>query len=124
MEHQEIYESIKQYVAQNYAEPFSLLELGCGDASSSSHALEGTAIQTYTGIDIALTGLELAKQNLDRLNCYVELKQQEMQEFFQECSSSFDLILISFVLHHLAAVEKQFFYSSVGNISILVEHCS
>lgn len=109
MEHREIYKSIKQYIAKNYAEPFSLLELGCGDANSSAEALEETAIQTYTGIDIALTGLELAQKNLKRLNCSVELKQQEMQEFFQGCSSNFDLILISFVLHHLAAAEKQFF---------------
>lgn len=113
MEHQEIYEFLRQYVADNYLHPFSLLELGCGDASYSAKALSGTAIQTYIGVDISEIGLNLASQNLNRLNCSVQLKQQEMWEFLERCSSTFDLILISFALHHLSAEKKQ----------ALLQHC-
>lgn len=109
MEHQEIYDGIKQYIVKHYPSPFSVLELGCGDAVYSAQTLEGTAIQSYTGVDLAATGLDLAAFSLNRLNCSVELKQQEMQEFLEGCSSTFDLILVSFTLHHLSAAEKQLF---------------
>lgn len=113
MEHQEIYASVRQYVLKNYPQPFSVLELGCGDASWSAQSFEGTAIQTYTGVDLAATGLELAPKNLRRLNCLIKLKQQEMQDFLDYCGLKLDIILISFVLHHLAAAEKQ----------MLLQHC-
>lgn len=107
MEHQEIYQFLRQYIVNYYPDAFSLLELGCGDACYSAKALTETAIKTYIGVDISETGLNLAAQNLNRLNCSVELKQEEMWEFLKGCSSTFDLILISFALHHLSAEKKQ-----------------
>lgn len=107
MEHREIYAFLRQYIEKNYPHSFSLLELGCGDAIYSAKALSETAIQTYIGVDISETALNLASQNLNTLNCSVELKQQEMWEFLEGCSSTFDLVLISFALHHLSAQKKQ-----------------
>ena len=109
MDHEPIYNAIHQYLITHYPHPFSLLELGCGDASWSALALKGTAIETYTGVDLAPTGLELAAANLLTLNCSVQLQQQEMQQYLASCPSQFDLILVSFALHHLPAGEKQQF---------------
>jgi SAM-dependent methyltransferase len=107
MEHREIYEGVSQYITEHYPRPFSLLELGCGDASRSSETLHGTPIKAYTGVDLAPTGLELAAENLSSLNCPIELIQGEMREFLENSTSTYDLILISFALHHLTAVDKQ-----------------
>ncbi len=107
MEHQEIYSELEKYLANNYPHPFSLLELGCGDAFYSAKSLTKTAISRYVGVDLSETVLNLAKQNLNGLNCSVELKQLEMWEFLDSCSLRFDLILISFALHHLSSSQKQ-----------------
>lgn len=107
MEHQDIYSELKKYITKNYPEPFSLLELGCGDAFYSAKSLTDTAISHYVGVDLSQPALNLAKQNLNGLNCSVELKQVEMWEFLECYSLSFDLILISFALHHLSSSQKQ-----------------
>ncbi|WP_041933197.1 class I SAM-dependent methyltransferase [Gloeothece verrucosa] len=115
MEHQDIYEIVHQYIVKNYREPFSFLELGCGDARYSAKALLATAISNYTGVDLSLGGLNLAPKNLKNINCIVELKQQEMSDFLESCNSSFDLILISFALHHLSSKQKQVFLQQCWN---------
>lgn len=109
MEHQEIYELLHQYIINNYSQPFCLLELGCGDARYSAKALLGTAIKNYTGVDLSVGGLKLAPQHLKDITCTLELKQQEMSDFLESCCSTFDLILISFALHHLSSKQKQVF---------------
>jgi SAM-dependent methyltransferase len=107
MDHEEIYRETRRFIVENYPNPFTLLELGCGDASSSSEMLKGTLIQSYTGIDLAPTGLALAAENLAWLNRSVELKQAEMLDFLHNTADTFDLILTSFALHHLSADGKQ-----------------
>ncbi len=127
MEHQEIYSELEKYLTNNYPHPFSLLELGCGDAFYSAKTLTQTAISSYIGVDLSETGLNLAKQNLNGLNCSVELKQVEMWEFLEGCSLSFDLILISFALHHLSSSQKQallnkcYHYLNPGGALLLID---
>ncbi len=58
-------------------------------------------------MDLSETGLNLAQQNLQGLNCSVELKPVEMWAFLEGYPSKVDLILISFALHHLSSSQKQ-----------------
>ncbi|MBS9395755.1 MAG: class I SAM-dependent methyltransferase [Dolichospermum sp. LBC05a] len=53
MEHREIYGVLHKLLTDYLPAPFSLLELGCGDASSSVQALLNTTVASYTGIDLS-----------------------------------------------------------------------
>jgi len=54
MHHREIYQAVTELLAEQWeTRPFKLLDLGCGDASFLAQALQGRAIQHYTGFDLS-----------------------------------------------------------------------
>jgi hypothetical protein len=55
MEHREIYGVLHKLLTDYLPTPFSLLELGCGDASLTVQALLNTTVASYTGIDLSAT---------------------------------------------------------------------
>lgn len=73
MRHQELYEHLKNIISQHFNQPFSMLELGCGDAAFTCKTLMDTSISSYKGVDLSSQALELAKQNLAKLNCHKTL---------------------------------------------------
>jgi ubiquinone/menaquinone biosynthesis C-methylase UbiE len=107
MEHIEIKEILHQYLESHHQYSFSFLDLGCGDASFSSHLLATLSPCSYTGVDLASTALELASQNLSALKISVELKQEEIQNFLLSHDHQFDVILSAFSIHHLSEQQKE-----------------
>ena len=70
MFHEEVYGAVQKLLAERLQGwTFSLLDLGCGDASYIARALVGTTIRQYTGFDLSDTAIAIAKRNLGPLNC-------------------------------------------------------
>jgi ubiquinone/menaquinone biosynthesis C-methylase UbiE len=110
MEHQEIYGVLHKLLTDHCDRTFSLLELGCGDASLTVQALLNTNIADYTGIDLSATALEIAQRNMTQIKCGQTFIQDDiskvLEELTQSQKQSFDVIMTSFVLHHLNLAQK------------------
>jgi 2-polyprenyl-3-methyl-5-hydroxy-6-metoxy-1,4-benzoquinol methylase len=59
------------------AEPFAFLDIACGDAGQMRHALAGTKVSHYHGIDLSEPALELAAKNLAGVPFEVELDHRD-----------------------------------------------
>jgi ubiquinone/menaquinone biosynthesis C-methylase UbiE len=110
MGHQEIYTIFHNHLISHFPKPFKMLDLGCGDASLTTKALSNTNISNYHGIDLSTPALSIAKQNLASINCQTTFTQGDFYEiistYSQGNSHKFDVILISFALHHLQLEQK------------------
>jgi len=115
MRHREIYAGIHAFVAAIYPRPFSLLDLGCGDASSIARTFAGTALAHYTGVDASAAALQAARRQLAAAPFHVALVETDLLEYLTTAVASArprpDLILAGFVVHHLSFDEKRRFFS-------------
>ena len=118
MSHRECYDLLHRFLVGYFHKPYSLLDLGCGDASFTVRSLMGTQIMAYKGVDLSTAALEIARDNMAQLPCEKAFFQQDLFEFIPELASieseSFDAVLSSFVLHHLTweykdSIMNQFF---------------
>ncbi len=111
MAHHEIHTAIRQHLNTLYEKPFSLMDLGCGDANFTSKSLKPTLIKTYTGIDESAEALQLAQKNLDQAGIKSRLIQGDHTTF---CSligdEKFRVIIIGFSLYLLPREEKIRFF--------------
>src|SRR6478736_2497288 len=57
MYHREVYDLLREILVFELARPFVFLDIACGDALASFNALKGTAVQSYSGIDISKAAL-------------------------------------------------------------------
>jgi hypothetical protein len=57
--------------------PFAFLDIACGDAGQMRHALAGTKVKHYHGIDLSEPALELAAKNLAGVPFEVELDHRD-----------------------------------------------
>lgn len=110
MYHRELGDAVREALRERFgARPFSILDLGCGDAATFAPLLPGFSLTRYKGADLSQAALALAAQNLSGLSCPVELKQAD---FVEELAASavFDVIYVSFALHHLTTQAKADFF--------------
>lgn len=109
--HQEIYRDVKRLLCQRYADaPFTILDLGCGNAHHLAAALDGCRVAAYHGHDLSEAALAQARGNMARLGCPVTLHQGDLLEGVRNAQEKYDLIFSSFALHHLAHDEKAAFF--------------
>lgn len=71
--------------------PFHMLDIACGDAGTTVKALEGTSIAKYTGMDLSLPALEIARNNLHVPNCPVELLHAEFSQVLENWNDPVDI---------------------------------
>jgi SAM-dependent methyltransferase len=110
MSHRALGACVRQVLASHFSgRTFSILDLGCGDASVFAPILQGFTPAAYKGVDLSEKALTLAKPNLAALACSVELAHGDMLSAL-DVEQSYDLIYSSFVLHHLATSEKAQFF--------------
>ena len=107
--HREVYARLNRFLKENYPEPFSLLDCGCGDSSYMVKGIAGTAIAHYTGVDISQNALDLARQNLEGLGFDLELIRGDYAKQMKTLSVEPDVIWIGLSLHHLPGESKSVF---------------
>jgi cyclopropane fatty-acyl-phospholipid synthase-like methyltransferase len=101
-------------VARFRGQPFSLVDLGCGDAATLAPILRDLPISHYLGADLSQPALELARQNLSDLACPVELCHADMRDALAGLGAPVDVIYSSFALHHLAHDQKAAFFRTAS----------
>ena len=104
--HREAYARLHALLTREINRPFGFLDIACGDASASAGALCGTAISRYHGIDFSAAALDLARQNLQVLDCPVTLEQADFLTALAGREHRDDVIFIGLSLHHLEGPEK------------------
>ncbi len=110
MFHREIGDAVRRALKSRFgARAFSILDLGCGDAATLAPLLDGFNLGGYTGADLSEAALALARRNLAALPCPVDLVQAD---FMSELAAAkpYDVIYISFALHHLSTDRKAEFF--------------
>ncbi|GET40556.1 class I SAM-dependent methyltransferase [Microseira wollei] len=131
MGHRELYSILHEFLASYFQKPFSLLDLGCGDASFIAQALLHTTIVSYKGIDLSETALKIALDNME-FGAYEKSFIQGnlfevVPELVQQKEDSFDTILASFTLHHLSLAQKDLIVGEIyrllqgGGVFILID---
>lgn len=96
---------------------YSMLDLGCGDASVLAPILMRVPPRSYKGVDLSDRALELARANLAALPCPVELAHGDMLSAVSG-AATYDAVHSSFVLHHLSTNEKaEFFKRAAGALA-------
>jgi SAM-dependent methyltransferase len=106
MYHREVYSALRHFLLAEAPTSFSFLDLACGDARPSVHALEGTSVATYRGIDLSRPALLIAAKALTALDCRVTLQHRDFAEALANLDEEFDVIWIGQSLHHLDRAEK------------------
>lgn len=109
MSHVEAYSALKDVLSAECPGAFSFLDLACGDAYYSSRTLEGLSVSGYTGVDLAEGALELAKEELKRLNCNIELKVGDFSDLSKLIEKPHEVIWLGLSLHHLETQDKEKF---------------
>lgn len=110
MHHKDLFEVLKQKIDTYLPNNYSVLDLACGDSDPSSKLLQQIPATKYVGVDIAKAVLSLAEKNLKATKTPFVLLEQDFVEHLQKSEDTYDLILISFSLHHLETQEKQHFF--------------
>lgn len=120
MEHRQFGESLNKFLASYFQRGFSMLDLGCGDASFTSTALLNTTISEYTGIDLSKSALDIARSNMAVIDCDRNFLQGNFLELIPELvltnEDRFDVVLMSFSLHHLGIEEKEIVIHKIWDI--------
>ncbi len=101
-------------VARFQGRPFSLVDLGCGDAATLAPILLDMPVKAYFGADLSQPALALARQNLSDLACTVELRHADMRDALIGLTGPADVIYSSFALHHLTRDEKAAFFRAAS----------
>lgn len=131
MGHHEIYQVLQKFLVEYLQKPFSMLELGCGDASFTVQALLNTNITEYKGIDLSETALEIAKSNMAIISCQKTFIKEDfskiVDELVQNQEDNFDVIMTSFALHHLSFEQKNWIFGQVfqllnpGGVVVIID---
>lgn len=117
MFHREVYAHVAALLRKREsAGPYSLLDLGCGNARFLAPCLHAAKPQRYDGIDLSQTALEEARGYLDGLP-NVTLHCQDMLLAVSNATQTFDTIFSGYAVHHLDAGEKrQLFHACASKL--------
>ncbi|RKZ88747.1 MAG: ubiquinone biosynthesis protein UbiE [Candidatus Parabeggiatoa sp. nov. 3] len=110
MVHNEIFEVLRQFFDANFHQPFSLLDLGCGDAFYTARLLKDTHIARYVGVDLSETALGYANKNMDSISCEKVFIEGNLMEVVRDFQARFDVIIAGYSIHHLTLEEKDAFF--------------
>jgi ubiquinone/menaquinone biosynthesis C-methylase UbiE len=104
--HREVGEMLRRELRAR-AEPFTFLDLACGDADLTAAALHGTKVSAYTGVDFSAPALALAANKIAQLACPRRLHEADFTEFLRSKDETFDVIYLGLSLHHLEREAKR-----------------
>lgn len=110
--HYDIHSCLHKILAGHFSPtPFSLLDLGCGDASFIANTLKGTTVSRYYGIDLSEVALNEGEKNLKESGFKSTLLCGNVAESIVRLQGDFDAIVCGYSLHHLTIQEKDAVFS-------------
>ncbi|MBN8249236.1 MAG: methyltransferase domain-containing protein [Verrucomicrobia bacterium] len=114
MAHREIQERVAPVLAGRAAQgPYTLLDLGCGNARWLGDTLRLSPPARYLGVDLSRAALDEAAVHLRALRS-VRLLEQDLLACVQGTApASFDVVYSGFAVHHLGAADKQRLFEAV-----------
>ncbi|MFM8718620.1 MAG: class I SAM-dependent methyltransferase, partial [Chthoniobacterales bacterium] len=104
--HREVGEILRRELVAR-TEPFTFLDLACGDADLTAAALHGTKVGAYTGVDFSAPALALAGNKTAELRCPRSLHEADFTRFLRENKQTFDVVYLGLSLHHLERENKR-----------------
>jgi len=106
LHHREVGEILRRELG-SCPEPFTFLDLACGDADLTAAALHGTKVRTYTGVDFSAPALASATEKTAALDIRREFHEQDFTNFLRDHRGTFDITYLGLSLHHLEAPAKR-----------------
>lgn len=110
--HRDAYAAIGA-VLRSIERPFSFLDLGAGDASSTAAVLSPLKVTRYEAVDLSGIALDLARQNVGGLDCGKTFVQGDYFQHVRERAADVDVAFIGLSLHHLQAGDKAEFFTAI-----------
>lgn len=112
--HRGIFAAIRGWVVRRYPGPFTLLDLGCGDAGFIKSTFDESGLWAYAGVDASQAALAHARDELAGARFRVRLVESDMMAYLAggsaAAATAFDVLLASYAVHHLPAREKSEFF--------------
>jgi SAM-dependent methyltransferase len=102
MDHRAFFARLQTEILDRFQRPVAILDLGCGDLTPVLPLLGAVPVQRYVGVDESGAALAIAADRLGRLEVSGRLIGGDMLAALDGIAESFDLVLASFSLHHLA----------------------
>ena len=113
MGHQGIHNALQLALNSLYKNPFTILDLGCGDGSQIAQTLKGLSVKKYIGIDLSPVALEKARSNFSKVQYEVFLLEANFTKYLKNSSTPHvDVMIAGFSVHHLREQEKSSFFHS------------
>ncbi|MGA1123098.1 MAG: class I SAM-dependent methyltransferase [Chthoniobacterales bacterium] len=106
LHHREVGEILRRELLAR-TEPFTFLDLACGDADLTAAALQETKVSAYVGVDFSAPALALAADKIAELGCPRTLHEADFTDFLRDNKESFDVIYLGLSLHHLERETKR-----------------
>ncbi len=107
---------LKQIISDEMQNPFSFLDLACGDAYYSSRVLNGSKAIKYVGIDISDQALSFAKDNFKGSQISADFIEADFVKFPEFLDSEPDVIWVGFSVHHLDSSQKLEFMKDIREV--------
>ncbi len=118
MFHKELYARVSKLLDEQVGKgPYSILDLGCGNARFLEPFLRARPPGAYTGVDLSAAALQEAAELLNGIPL-VSLRNQDMLEAAAETGEVYEVIFTGYAVHHLSGeAKKQLFCSCASNLA-------
>lgn len=104
--HKEMCAMLNTFITQNMIQPFTLVDVGCGDSSQIAPVLLNKPIKKYLGIDAAPNVLKMAEQQMAAIPCEKIFICDDMSAAIVKLPEKADIIFTSYAVHHLLPDQK------------------
>ena len=107
MDHRAFFDRLQIEILARFRRPVAILDLGCGDLKPALPMLAKLPVKRYVGVDDSEVALGLAAGSLEAARIPGRLIKGDLLQSLSAIGESFDVILASFALHHLADPEDK-----------------
>jgi len=106
LNHKSLFHLLATHIQNHLPKDYTFLDLACGDCEPAGNLLKISPARSYVGVDIASEVLKLSFANLKHFHGQKSLVPIDFTVYLEQSGDSFDLILLSYSLHHLKTEDK------------------
>jgi len=107
MDHRAFFDRLAYEINTRFDRPVTILDIGCGDLTPIRSLLAKVPVAHYVGIDESEVALSFARAHLKEYAVPGQLVADDMHDALATLDDSFDVIIASFSLHHLADPDEK-----------------